>query len=67
MRHTRGNGWKATGKDTAMNEQRNDPGKRLLEPWERSQGVQMGGAKEMDGVLEFRNEPEWNESGGMVE
>jgi hypothetical protein len=50
-----------------MNEQRNDPGKRLLEPWERSQGVQMGGAKEMDGVLEFRNEPEWNESGGMVE
>jgi hypothetical protein len=36
MRRTRGNPWNVTGKDAAMNEQRNDPGKGLLEPWERS-------------------------------
>ncbi|KAJ7790450.1 hypothetical protein B0H14DRAFT_2626001 [Mycena olivaceomarginata] len=44
---------KATGKDTAMNEQRNDPGEGLLEPWERGQGIRMGGAKE-GGVPEWR-------------
>ncbi|KAJ7798691.1 hypothetical protein B0H14DRAFT_2617675 [Mycena olivaceomarginata] len=57
MRGTRGNGWKATGKDTAMNVQRNDPGEGLLELWERSQGIQMNGAK-ADGVwrwTEFRS------------
>jgi hypothetical protein len=46
MGRTRGNHWNATGKDAAMNEQRNDPGEGLLEPWERGQGIQMSGAKE---------------------
>ncbi|KAJ7790440.1 hypothetical protein B0H14DRAFT_2625991 [Mycena olivaceomarginata] len=53
MRRTRGNGLKATGKDTAMNEQRNDPGEGLLELWGRGQGIRMGGAKE-GGVPEWR-------------
>jgi hypothetical protein len=57
MRHTGGNHWNATGKDAAMNEQRNDPGNGLLESWERSQGIQMGGAKE-GGDSEWR----WTES-----
>ncbi|KAJ7687076.1 hypothetical protein B0H14DRAFT_2654044 [Mycena olivaceomarginata] len=64
----RGNGWEATGKDIAMNEQRNNPGKGLLGPWERSQGIQIGEAKEggvpewrWNGVLEFRSEPEQRE------
>jgi hypothetical protein len=51
MRCTGGYGWKATGKDVAMNEQSNDLGKGLLEPWERSQGIWMKGA-EADGVPE---------------
>jgi hypothetical protein len=29
MRCTGGNGWKATGKNAAMNEERNDPGKEF--------------------------------------
>jgi hypothetical protein len=40
-----------------MNEQRNNPGEGFLEPWKRSQGIQMGGAKE-GGVPEWR----WTES-----
>jgi hypothetical protein len=39
MRCTGGNGWKATGKDAAMNVQRNNLGNGLLEPWERSQSI----------------------------
>jgi hypothetical protein len=36
-----------------------NPGDGLLEPWERSQGVQIGGAKE-GGVLEWRWIESWS-------
>jgi hypothetical protein len=53
MRRTRGNGWKATGKNAAMNKPRNDLGRGFPEPWERIQGIRKDRVEE-DGVPEWR-------------
>ncbi|KAJ7321050.1 hypothetical protein DFH08DRAFT_818868 [Mycena albidolilacea] len=60
MRGTGENSWKATRKDAVIDEQRNDPGRGLPEPWERSWGIWKdraeaefwSGGRQSPGVLE---------------